>query len=116
MTHMWLFIEGQLAPQNLLDVSGDGRAGDEFWYELNTGAVVYCTRDPETFKRVEEDRIRVWTLASAETKFPVDVTKALTGKEWVYTKSELADNFERTRKAVVAKLNEVLEVEQPARD
>ncbi|MCM3614601.1 hypothetical protein M3672_09145 [Microbacterium enclense] len=109
---MWLYVKDQPDPPNMVEAVGEHRGFGEYWYNFETGAVVFCTRDVAYFAVHETDHIHVWTLATPSTSHPVEVTEHLTKRQWRYTSKELGDSsLTATRQALAAKLNEVLRVE-----
>lgn len=109
---MWLYIEGQPDPPNVVEAVGEHRGFEDYWYNFETGASVFCTRDAAYFKVHESDQIHVWTLATPSTSHPVEVTEHLTKRQWRYTSRRGGDSsLAATHEALAAKLNEVLRVE-----
>ncbi|MDQ7877310.1 hypothetical protein Q9R08_04900 [Microbacterium sp. QXD-8] len=109
---MWLFIAGQSDPPKIEKAVGNKtEAFDGYWYNLDTGAVIFLTRDDDVFRSANADKIRVWAIAAAEQEHAVDVTYALTKQEWKYTDSKMSNTtFMAVYKAVYEKLNELLGV------
>ncbi|MFB7884983.1 hypothetical protein [Microbacterium sp. NPDC056057] len=112
MSNVWLFIAGHFEPPKVNKAVGNKtEAFDGYWYNLDTGAVIFLTRDEDVFRSAKADKIRVWAMAAAEQKHAVDITYALTKREWRYDDSTLGNTtFMKVYEAVYKKLNELLEV------
>jgi hypothetical protein len=107
VTLMWLFIEGQTDP-NLGAEKARGEAVGDYWYNLNTGSRVFLTAEDEVGSGQKTGRLRVWAIAPGGNS-PVEVTRPLTGSDWLYVESQnQSKNYDGILKAAAAKLNEVL--------
>lgn len=107
LTNMWLFIEGQTDPIPGADKARGYAAGD-YWYNLNTGAMVFLTADDEAGSSQKTGQLHVWaTIPGGDV--PIEVTRPLTGRDWHYVESMSGTrSYEGTLRAAADKLSQVL--------
>lgn len=118
MSGVWLYIHGQADPPKVTKAVGNKTAAfGGYWYNLDTGAVIFLTRDDAYFDRMKYDVIQVWAMSAAENKHAVDITYGLTGQNWRYTDQTLgSDAFAAVYDALRKKLDELLGVKIPRPD
>ncbi len=85
----------------------------DYWYNLDTGAMVFITAERDARDTQETGRLRVWSITPGARDEPVEVTGRFCGRDSRYVESINNDrNLDGRLRTVAATRNDVIGIDR----